>query len=87
MSKNETPAETVRHEDDKLLCYCKNIRYGEVRACIADGAKTVEQVMKRSSAGTGCRSCHFDIEELFKEDRAMSKKTSFWRRLFGSSSS
>jgi NAD(P)H-nitrite reductase large subunit len=83
MSKNDPPAEPTRHEDDKLLCYCKNIRYGEVRTCVAEGAKTVEQVMKRSTAGTGCRSCHFDIEEVLKEDRAVPKKLSFWRRLFG----
>lgn len=80
-----TTSSAQEHEDDKLLCYCKNIRYGEVRSCIAEGAKSLEDVVKRTTAGTGCKSCLYDIEEVLRESRAQRKKSGggFWRRWFG----
>ncbi len=57
--------------DDKLLCYCKNVRYGEVRASIErTDARKVNQVMADCTAGTGCRTCHDEIQQLIDEHRA-----------------
>ena len=39
------------------VCICRAVTETEVRGCIADGAGTVKDVIKRSEAGTGCGSC------------------------------
>ncbi|MGH4007112.1 MAG: (2Fe-2S)-binding protein [Pseudonocardiaceae bacterium] len=39
------------------VCICRAVTETEVRGCIADGAYTVKDVVKRSAAGTGCGSC------------------------------
>ncbi|MGQ0718677.1 MAG: (2Fe-2S)-binding protein [Pseudonocardiales bacterium] len=39
------------------VCICRAVTEAEVRGCIADGACTVKDVVKRSAAGTGCGSC------------------------------
>jgi bacterioferritin-associated ferredoxin len=39
------------------VCICRAVTETEVRRCIADGACTVKEVVKRSEAGTGCGSC------------------------------
>ncbi|MGH3974480.1 MAG: (2Fe-2S)-binding protein [Pseudonocardiaceae bacterium] len=39
------------------VCICRAVTEAEVRGCIADGACTVKEVVKRSEAGTGCGSC------------------------------
>lgn len=56
--------------DEKMLCYCRNVRYGEVRRCIEEGDLTrIDQVMKACNAGTGCRSCHPEIQGLLEARR------------------
>ena len=57
--------------DDKMLCYCKNVRYGEVRAAIAKlDAKNADQVRAECEAGGGCRTCVPEVDELIQEYRA-----------------
>lgn len=57
--------------DDKMLCYCRNVKYGEVRASVArTDARRVQQVMDDCTAGTGCRTCHDEIREVIEEHRA-----------------
>ena len=56
--------------DDKMLCYCRNLKYGEVRESVArTDARKVQQVMDDCTAGTGCRTCHDEIRELIDEHR------------------
>lgn len=43
------------------VCICAAVTDGEVRSCIARGARTVEDVGMRCAAGTGCGSCHDEI--------------------------
>ena len=58
-------------DDARMLCYCKNVRYGEVRRVITEIAATrVAQVTERCDAGGGCRTCHPEIQELIDEHRA-----------------
>ena len=65
-------AMTDQIPDSKMLCYCRNVDYGAVRAAIRDGdMKRVEQVMNATTAGTGCRSCVPEIEQLLDEHRRM----------------
>jgi bacterioferritin-associated ferredoxin len=39
------------------VCICRAVTEAEVRGCIADGACTVRDVVKRCAAATGCGSC------------------------------
>jgi bacterioferritin-associated ferredoxin len=39
------------------VCICRAVTEAAVRGCIAEGACTVKDVVKRSEAGTGCGSC------------------------------
>ena len=39
------------------VCICRAVTETEVVGCIADGACTVKDVVKRSEAGTGCGTC------------------------------
>ena len=47
-----------------LICSCKAVSERTVRAAIADGAGTIEDVGRRCGAGTQCGGCHLLIEEL-----------------------
>ncbi len=73
--------------DDKLLCYCKNVRYGTVRRVIADrDLRSPEQVTAACDAGSGCRSCRPEIEALLEERRRSQGGRFAWlRRLFARS--
>ena len=65
--------------DSKMLCYCRNVDYGTVRAAIEEtDASRIEQVMATCAAGTGCRTCHPEIQELIEEHRA--KRVGFLTR-------
>ena len=56
--------------DDEMLCYCKNVRYGAVRRSIArTDARDVDTVTRDCDAGSGCRTCHPEIEDLLEEHR------------------
>lgn len=46
------------------VCICRAVTEAEVRGCIAEGACTVRDVIKRSEAGTGCGSCIGKIVSL-----------------------
>jgi len=48
------------------VCICRAVTEAEVRGCIADGACTVKDVVKRSEAGTGCGSCVEKIVALLR---------------------
>lgn len=68
--------------DEKMLCYCRNVRYGEVRASIErTGARRVQQVMDDCTAGTGCRTCHNEIQDLINEHEAANPRGGFGRLL------
>ena len=50
-----------------IICACNQISKEDIEKAIADGAKTVEEVGEATSAGTGCGSCQFTIEELINK--------------------
>ena len=45
------------------VCICHAVTDTEIQSCIADGARTVEEVGDACGAGTGCGSCvdHVDV--------------------------
>ena len=47
-----------------LICSCKAVSERTVRAAIADGASSIDDVGRRCGAGTQCGGCHLLIEEL-----------------------
>ena len=75
-----------RQNDQKLLCYCKNVTYGEVRRAIAQlDARRIDQVTALNQAGGGCRTCHPEIQALideYRESRPETGLTGFLKRWF-----
>ena len=53
--------------DQKEACHCKNVTYGKIRAAVAQGAKTPEEVQKITGYGTGCGKCREFIQYLIRE--------------------
>jgi bacterioferritin-associated ferredoxin len=47
-----------------FVCICAAVPDNEIRSCVADGARTVEEVGDACGAGTGCGSCHDRIDAL-----------------------
>lgn len=46
------------------VCICRAVTEAVVRGCIAEGARTVKDVVIRSEAGTGCGTCVSKIVTL-----------------------
>jgi bacterioferritin-associated ferredoxin len=44
------------------VCICAAVTDTVVRSCIARGARSVEEIGEACEAGTGCGSCHAEIE-------------------------
>lgn len=52
-------------EAERLLCRCFRVTETEVTVAIqAHGAQEVEDVMRHTGAGEGCRACHCRIKRL-----------------------
>ena len=48
------------------VCLCKVASDTDVKAAIADGARTVEEVGDACGAGTGCGACRPMIHEMLE---------------------
>lgn len=46
------------------VCICEAVSEDEVRAAVAEGAGTVDEVGELCAAGTCCGSCHERIDVL-----------------------
>lgn len=56
--------------DDLIVCRCEEITLGDIRQAIADGARTVTGVKRRTRAGMGLcqgRSCEQAVARLLAE--------------------
>ena len=49
------------------VCACRVVRERTVRAAIASGASTIDEVGRRCGAGTVCGGCHETVEALLDE--------------------
>jgi assimilatory nitrate reductase electron transfer subunit len=52
--------------DDAVVCTCNQVTAGDVRACVADGCRTVAEVACATRATTGCGSCRSAVERLLE---------------------
>ncbi len=43
--------------EDAVVCHCHQVKTSTIRAAIANGAKTVEEIGAATKAGTGCGGC------------------------------
>lgn len=50
--------------DDELVCRCNSITAGEIRENIREGAATLEQLKKKTRAGTGCGLCVKTLQRI-----------------------
>lgn len=51
-------------KDSDIVCLCKHVDAKKIRDAIKDGADTVEDVGKKTCAGTECGACKKIIEEM-----------------------
>jgi len=51
-----------------FVCVCNAVTEKEVRAAIAGGARTRDDVTSRCGAGGDCGSCHHMIEQMIEEE-------------------
>ena len=55
-------------KDDEIICNCLQVTRGEIiQAIKTKGLTLVDEVGDETEAGTGCSSCHDDIEAILKE--------------------
>lgn len=60
------------------VCVCAAVTDGEIRSCVMRGAHTVEEVGDACAAGTGCGSCHAEIESQIDVLLAATYAPSVW---------
>jgi bacterioferritin-associated ferredoxin len=53
-----------------FVCICAAVPDSEIRSCVAGGASTVEEVGDACGAGTGCGSCHDQIDTFLLASQA-----------------
>jgi len=65
---------------DALVCTCMGVTCGTLKALVAEGASTVEELSQRSSAGTVCGTCRPLLSTLTEspEPEVQSSRTGAW---------
>jgi bacterioferritin-associated ferredoxin len=53
-----------------IVCLCRGVSDRAVRAAVASGASTLDEVGDRCGAGAGCGACHETVEGLIREGGA-----------------
>ncbi len=53
--------------DEALVCMCRRVSKGAVKAAIAAGYRTVEEIKEQTAAGGGCGSCQAAVGELIAQ--------------------
>ena len=61
--------------DDALLCSCRNVNHGAVRAAVRDGAEDVGDLKRCTTAGTGCGSCVVVLQEVLDAEAVRGGRT------------
>ncbi len=58
----------MSEQEDVLVCTCMDVYKSEIVKAIKEkGLTTVDEVSEETDAGTGCSSCHEEIEEILEE--------------------
>ncbi|WP_346870834.1 MULTISPECIES: (2Fe-2S)-binding protein [unclassified Clostridium] len=53
--------------ENRIVCTCQDVDYNTIKKAIEDGAKTVDDIMEATGAGTVCGGCISEIEEILQE--------------------
>ena len=53
--------------EDRVICDCMNVTYGDIKKAIDNGAKTLDEVKEATEAGTICGVCEDEIQEVIDE--------------------
>jgi bacterioferritin-associated ferredoxin len=51
------------------VCSCRGVTDRTVRAAIATGARTIEDISRRCAAGSQCGGCRPELERLLAEQQ------------------
>jgi ferredoxin-nitrate reductase len=54
----------------RLVCSCMRVDEGRIRKAVTDGARSLADVMKHTTAGSGCGSCRPEIGGLLRQAAA-----------------
>lgn len=50
--------------NNRVICHCHQVRYGDIRKAMLDGARTVEDVAAMTGAAKACGTCKDEIEKI-----------------------
>src|SRR3989442_810911 len=50
-----------------ILCHCRQVHYRDVEAAIEDGARSLNDLQRQTTACTRCFGCRFELEALLRE--------------------
>lgn len=64
----EESKKVTEWSDDAIVCGCMRVTRGQLSMAIAAGASTVNELSKKTGAGTVCGSCKSLLAELIGED-------------------
>lgn len=53
----------------KIICACKQVTDADIEDAVLEGATTLDLMMKKTGAGTGCGTCIGDVEELIEKTK------------------
>ena len=59
---------TIRDRD--VVCRCKGVRAGQVRACIRQGNTTLEALQEKLGVMSACGFCEYKIRRVLEEELA-----------------
>ena len=54
-------------DSSETICFCMNVTVQDVQDAIANGAKTLEEVVEATGASTGCGGCHDKIMDIIAD--------------------
>ena len=55
--------------ENNIICNCMGVSEHEIVYCIKmDGARTVQDIMDTTGAGTSCGSCIEELEEILERE-------------------
>ncbi|GAB2760222.1 FAD-dependent oxidoreductase [Sinomonas soli] len=61
------PSASAASDPEATLCRCAGVSRGRVQEAVGTGCSTVEEVSRRTRAGTGCGGCRDGVRELIEE--------------------
>lgn len=53
--------------DEEIVCLCKELSLGDLKAAIAGGADTMEKLREETGVGKVCGACREIVYELLDE--------------------